>query len=360
VKRTPPKNGVNENKKNALVIDGNALLKFGFHGAKDEYNHFGEHIGGLYQFLTILRKLLDSGIYHNVFVFWDGPLSGKLRYNVYKDYKSNRDKNFETGTYSQDVDLVRQKKLIWNYLEQLCIRQLEDPIVESDDFIGHFCINKSNLYNITICTIDRDMSQLISESIKIYFCDLKTIVSLDNYNEFFPHHQSNALLIKILAGDSGDCIKGVKGVKEPTLLKYFPVLTERETSLEEIINEAKIIQQSRIDNKKSPLQVIESIIGGITDGCQGKQLYEINKLIMDLKNPLLTKDAISNFNDITTLPLNPEGRSTKNVFKKIKENGLDRLISEQQFVNYILPFKRIMNKEKENYSKYSGIELIEE
>jgi 5'-3' exonuclease len=55
------------------------------------------------------------------------------------------------------------------------------------------------------------MAQLISENVSIYFCDLKTIVNLENYNEFFKPHQKNALLVKILCGDDSDCIKGIKG-----------------------------------------------------------------------------------------------------------------------------------------------------
>lgn len=350
MKKRPSKYGDKELKRNALVIDGNALLKFGFHGAKNEYNHFGEHIGGLYQFLTILRKLLDSGIYHSVFVFWDGPLSGKLRYNIYKNYKSNRDKNFETGTFSQDKDLVREKKLIWNYLEQLCIRQLEDYVVESDDMIAYFCKNHSNIYDITICTLDRDLSQLINKNVQIYFCDLKEIVTLENYNEFFPHHQSNSLLIKILAGDDSDCIKGVKGVKETLLLKLFPMLKERPVTLIEILEEAKRIRQERIDNKKPPLQAIENIIEARTDGIQGNKLYEINNRIMNLKNPMMSESAIEKFEDMTLLPIDPEGRSVKNIYTKMKQNGLDRLINEHQWEKYMLPFKKIINKEKDYYN----------
>ena len=348
--KRPSKHGNKELKRNALIIDGNALLKFGFHGAKNEFNHFGEHIGGLYQFLTILRKLLDGGIYHSVFVFWDGPLSGKLRYNIYKDYKSNRDKNFETGTFSQDKDLVREKKLIWNYLEQLCIRQLEDFVVESDDMIAYFCKNYSSIYDITICTLDRDLSQLISETVQIYFCDLKEMVTINNYNQFFPHHQSNSLLIKILAGDNSDCIKGVKGVKETTLLNLFPILKERPVTLIEVLDEAKKLRQERIDKKKPPLQVIENIIEAKTEGCQGNKLYEINNRIMNLKNPLMSESAIEKFEDMTLLPIDPEGRSVKNIYTKMKQNGLDRLINEHQWEKYMLPFKRIINKETDYYN----------
>ena len=68
--RRPPKNGVKVRDVNTLVVDGNALFRRGYHGAKDEYNKDGEHIGGIYQFITVVRKLLQDNIYQKVFVFW--------------------------------------------------------------------------------------------------------------------------------------------------------------------------------------------------------------------------------------------------------------------------------------------------
>jgi len=351
VKRRPSKNGEKEErKKNVLLIDGNSLLKLGYHGAKNEYNHFGEHIGGLYVFINILRKLVDKNTYHSVFVFWDGPLSGKLRYNHYEEYKGNRGKNFETGSVPQDKDLLRQKKQIWNYLEQLSVRQADDYVVEADDFIAYFCKTQKHLYNITICTTDRDMAQLICDSVQIYFADLKRVVTLENYQETFQHHQSNALLVKIIAGDTSDNIKGIKGIKEPSLIKYFPEIAERKLQFQEFMQMAKDLQQSRLDEKKKPLKAIDNIIGGVSDGCQGERFYEVNKIIMDLKKPLMRPTALEKFDDVVSLPIDPEGRSVKNVYIKMKENGLDRLISENRFADYMLPFKKIIDKEKDNYN----------
>ena len=36
----------------------------------------------------------------------------------------------------------------------------------------------------------------------------------------------------------------------------------------------------------------------------------------------------------------------------MRKNGLDRLITEHQFVNYMLPFKRVINKEEEFYNNW--------
>ena len=40
-----------------LVVDGDSLLKTAYHGAKDLY-YKGNHIGGIFQFLTMLRKVI--------------------------------------------------------------------------------------------------------------------------------------------------------------------------------------------------------------------------------------------------------------------------------------------------------------
>ena len=157
--RRPPRNGENLKKSNILLVDGNALFKRGFIGSKDEYNSEGHHIGGLYQFITVLRKVMLEDLYHKVFVFWDGPYSGKLRYEVYKDYKIGRGKDYENGTMPIDLEELSQKRRIKQYLEELFIRQLEDEIVESDDFIAYICNNKKANETITIITSDRDLCQ---------------------------------------------------------------------------------------------------------------------------------------------------------------------------------------------------------
>ena len=111
--RRPPKDGIRKIYTNTLVVDGNSLFKVGFHGAK-EYNDSGEAIGGLFQFITMLRKLLNESMYHRVYVLWDGKLSGKLRYDFYPEYKKSR-KNYASpdGRYPDDEkpdpDFILQK-----------------------------------------------------------------------------------------------------------------------------------------------------------------------------------------------------------------------------------------------------------
>ena len=49
INKLPPKQGKREEMKKTLLIDGNALLKVSYHGAKNEFNERGEHIGAIYR-----------------------------------------------------------------------------------------------------------------------------------------------------------------------------------------------------------------------------------------------------------------------------------------------------------------------
>lgn len=343
--RRPPKNGERVQIINTLLVDGNALFKVGFFGAKNEYNHHGEHVGGLYQFITILRKLLNENLYHRVFVFWDGLFSGKLRYEIYSPYKSGRGKDYINGTQPQDESEKSQKEKIWEYLNELGIKQLRHDLVESDDFIAYYCLNHEENEKITICTNDRDMCQLISQDVKIYFCDLKDYVDNNNYSTYFSHDQSNAALIKTIIGDYSDSIRGIKGIKETTLLNLFPEIREKKVTLDEIIKKAKELQEKRIENKQKPLKALNNIISGITDGVQGEKFYEINSALVNLKNPMMTDDAIDSFNKLKEAEFNFNDNSIKNVLFMMKRDGLDKTIGTERYAQYLMPFKKLIQRE---------------
>ncbi len=320
--KRPPRNGeIVEKIQNTLLVDGNALFKRGFNGAKNEYNKDGKHIGGLYQFIIILR-------------------------NIYKPYKSARGKDYENGTHPIDDSELEQLKLIWEYLNELYVRQLKDDVIEGDDFIGYYCLTKKETEKITIVTNDRDMSQLISKDVKIYFLDLKEYINLDNYSKFFSHHQENSVLIKTMRGDDADSIKGIKGLGEKTLLNLFPELKERKLSLNEIISGAKQKQIERIENKEKPLKVLDNIIHCVTDGIQGDKLYDINNKLVNLKEPLMTDSGIRQLEDLKNGTLDSSGRDIKNILMMMERDGLDKTIGEYRYPEFLLPFKKLIPREQ--------------
>lgn len=344
--KRPPRNGeITVKIQNTLLVDGNSLFKTGFFGAKNQYNRQGKHIGGLLSFFTILRKVLTEDLYHRVYVFWDGNFSGKLRYDIYEPYKSGRGKDYINGTHPIDEVELTQRVMVWNYLNEMYIRQIRHEVVESDDFIAYYCLNKKENEKITIVSSDRDFLQLISEDVRIYFLDLKTYYDLNNYHEKFDFHQGNSVLMKIMLGDTSDTIKGIKGLGEDTLLTRFPELRERKLTLNEVIENAKKQQEERLANKQKPLKILDNIINGITDGVQKNRVYEINERLVDLSKPMMTEDAIRELKHLMEGTLDSSGRELKNVFEMMKRDELHIALGNR-YEKFLDPFKELIPREK--------------
>jgi 5'-3' exonuclease len=344
--KRPPRDGsVKIKTKNTLLIDGGALFKTGYHGAKSMYNSEGKPIGGVYQFLTILRKMLTEDLYHRVYVFWDGNFSGKLRYDIYKPYKSGRGKNYETGTQPTDEDELLQRRRVWDYLNEMHIRQLKHEVIEGDDFIAYYCLKKQPNEKITIVTNDRDMAQLIDKDVKIYFCDksIKNYVDNTNFLSYFCYSYENGALVKTMIGDNSDTISGIKGLKEKTLINLFPMLSERKLTLNEIIDEAKRQQLERTENKKKPLKILDNIVNCVTEGVQGKKLYEINHKLVNLKEPMMTQDGVEQLEELIVGFI--DEFEFKEVYDMMVKDGLDKEMGEYRYQDFLVPFKSLLKRE---------------
>lgn len=320
-----------------LIVDGNVLMKRSYNGAKNLY-HKDKHIGGIFSFYSTLRKIIVEHKIDKVVITWDGERGGTLRLDYYPEYKNNRPKFF-------DKEYELQKLRVKQYAEDLFIRQYEHPDTESDDLIAYYCINKNRLEDVMIYTNDRDLCQLINTEVTVFLADKKMEVGVGNYNWFFEHNYQNAGLVKIIEGCTSDNIKGIDGVTENTLLTYFPQIKQRKVELDEIIQESKVIQESRGDK---PLKIIDNIINGVSKGVHRGPFYEINKKIIDLNNPLLPKEARNCVDNLLNLPLNPEGRDYKNVLKMMMEDGVLYALpgGEHGYINFMEPFIRLIKKEK--------------
>ena len=84
-----------------------------------------------------------------------------------------------------------------------------------------------------------------------------------------------------------------------------------------ILRHAQVL--SAVDPKglkeEKKLKIFDAIIEGKTKGKHKGNVYEINKTIIDLHQPLLTDEAKEEVLNLVNLPLNPEGRNHKNVLK---------------------------------------------
>ena len=108
--------------------------------------------------------------------------------------------------------------------------------------------------------------------------------------------------------------------------------------------------------KKKPLKSLENIINGVTDGCQGNRLYEINEKIIDLSKPLLTDEAKQTMDDEFHAPMDTSDRSIKNIYKIVSENKVNDILDEDKFGSILEPFDRIQMMENKRFRDYAARE----
>ena len=363
---------------NTLLIDGSNILELSSLG-DNTVSSDGKPIGGIFQFFLQLKLLLQKGNFRYVYVFWDGKNSGQLRYNLNRDYKANRDKDFEEeglSDYMKEVnkrigymyekkkkkeDPVKlqekqkhkeifywQRDIIMQMLEELFVRQCVCDETEADDFIGYYVSHKKPNEKIVIVSNDRDLTQLIADDVIVYVQSLKAFVNTKNHTDIMGYNYQNVVLKKMICGDSSDNIKGIKGVGEKTLLTNFDEIKKRKVTLEEVIEKAKSINEERVKNKKKPLKWADNIVNRVTDGCQGEKIYEINEKIIDLKKPLMSTEAKDLLESIMYAPIDPTDRNMENLYNIIIEYNIDKLKDPTTFGNFFSEFMYLIDKEKKN------------
>jgi len=327
-----------------LLVDGNNLIKIGFHGVKDYY-HEGKHIGGIWHFLNTLRKFIEEQNYDKVVVFWDGDDNSVHRKVLYPRYKENR---HQESNEHKVTSFNYQKDRVKQYLEELFIRQVNIENNEADDLIAYYCMIALN-EKITIFSADRDLTQLISENVSIYSPNTKQIYKLgDNiklHDIEVPH--SNVRTCKILMGDKSDNIDGIYYLGEKTLIKLFPEVLDKTISVTDILTKAEELLKEDKDNT-----VLKNLLTGKTKtGIYGNEFFEINEKIVDLSKPLITDEGKQIVELYYSETLDPDGRGHRNVIRMMMEDGFFKFLpkGDNNWVNFLTPFLKLTRKEKKKF-----------
>lgn len=326
--------------KKTLLVDGDNLFKIGFHGVKDLFNE-SEHVGGIFHFINTLRKFLEEHNHDKVVVFWDAESNSSSRKLIYPEYKANR--RITMGDYKYE-SYLQQKQRVKEYLEEVFVRQVEMIGNEADDLIAYYtqiCEDEQ----VIIFSADKDLTQLISNKVTVYspvqkryykFGDKIRMGSIE-----IPHQ--NVLVYKVLTGDKSDNIDGIKLFGEKSMLKYFPEMIDKSCTIEEILDNASKIMQN------TSVKLINNILTGTTKrGILGEEFFITNKKLVDLQNPLISKEGKEIVEQIYRDVFDPENRGYKNLMKMMVADGLFKFLpkNDEAWVTFLTPFMKLIRKEK--------------
>ena len=385
-----------------LIIDGNNLLRMSM--ADTKVNSDGIHYGGIFQFFLQIRMLMTAEYkYDYVYVVFDDTDSGILRYQIYNEYKANRDKNYakhlmgseiesdywkrlnqtikgmEKAIYKKtekkkknenkvhsdeelalieerkrkkeivDENFERERNLIMMYCVEMSIRVLFDDKTEGDDFIAYYVANKKPEERVIIVSTDQDLTQLISPTVAVYNRTLKKYLNIKNFHKIKGYPVENVLLKKIFCGDVSDNIGNIKGLSESRLMELMPEIAERPVTIDEVKEKAQKMIDERVKNKKKPLQWHENIINGVSNKEYDGDFYEINEKIINLKKPLLTKRAEEDIEAMMYAPMEPDDNSFANLYQMIIRDNIENLMDANEFSRFFIPFKELADREKRRY-----------
>jgi len=297
-----------------LLIDGlNTFLRA--FAAIGWVNKDLSHIGGLTGFLRSLGYVIKLVRPTRVIVVFDGQGSSTNKRYIYPEYKANRGltrvtnwDSFESQQDESDAITEQLVRLIF-YLKTLPVDLLSIDKIEADDVIGY--ISQKLTGEVTIMSSDRDYLQLVSDKVTIYSPTKKKFYDHDLVLTEYGVSPNNFLTQKILLGDSGDNIPGVKGLGSKTMLKHFPELSkDDEITLDDILE--------RCDGKQKILESIKNF----------EFQLKINKKLMDLKQPNIPEEALE---EINSMLLNPnKGYDSQKFLTLYNEDELGNSIPNVQ------------------------------
>ncbi len=206
--RTMPKQ-----KKHLVLVDGSSYLYRAFHAMPMLTNSKGMHTGAAYGITSMLRRLLaDYNPSHLAVVF---DAKGKtFRDDLYAEYKANRPPMPEE--MRQQLDSIR------SLVTALGIPLLEVPGVEADDVIGTLAEQgKKRGFDVTISTSDKDMSQLVDESVTMVNTMDGVVLDQKGVMEKFGVGPERIVDYLTLIGDTVDNVPGVSKVGPKTAVKWL-------------------------------------------------------------------------------------------------------------------------------------------
>ncbi len=201
-----------EEHKIVAIIDGNHLAFRAF-CALNLATATGKGTSVIYGVLEMLNNFIEEYKPAGLIVCWDYGKS-EYRKKVYEGYKASRVAKTEEEKNKKE-DFILQCNVVKEILQSLGIPQIQRYGFEGDDMLyGVTCALKNTGVDCLIVTSDKDLLQLVKG--KICWLDpiKKKFVNEANFTEQVGIPQEKFLLKKILMGDDGDDVPGVKGIGE--------------------------------------------------------------------------------------------------------------------------------------------------
>ena len=207
--------------KRILLIDTSSILHTVKHQnkkirKKDQSSYV------MYGFLLKLQLLMRKTRSNAVVFARDSNSEQSVRKKIYPPYKEKRKHNKTPEQKAKDAIAYPQFKAIEEHilpsLGYMNIFRTER--LEADDIIGSIC-KTYNKCEIIIVTSDQDMYQCLTDNICVMNPKTMKFFTKANFIKKYNICPDMWKRVKAIGGCTSDCVTGVPGVAEKTVLKYL-------------------------------------------------------------------------------------------------------------------------------------------
>ena len=91
----------------------------------------------------------------------------------------------------------------------------------------------------------------------------------------------------------------------------------------------------------------------VTDSAIGDRIYETNRKIIDLSDPLMPDEAKELLDMYIHMPMDPDDRNMQNLHHILLENKVENLTDDRVFSTFFSDYLTLAENEKKFYIKYN-------
>jgi DNA polymerase-1 len=199
--------------KTLCLVDGSSFLFRAFHAVPPLTNSKGEPTNAVYGVSNMLRKLITDYQSDYMTVVFDA--SGKtFRHDLSEQYKANR--------AAMPDDLRVQIEPLHHLIRAMGFPLIMESGVEADDVLGALAqYAEKQGFNVVIATGDKDMAQLVNDSISLDNTMTNSRMDAQGVMDKFGVRPDQIADYLALVGDSSDNIQGVPKVGAKTAAKWL-------------------------------------------------------------------------------------------------------------------------------------------
>ena len=234
---------ISDPKKTVFLIDGSSFLYRAYYSMRPLHTVTGIPVQAVFGFCRMLKKLTDTFKPEYLSLVWDSR--GKtIRHEQYPAYKATRQE--------APSDLSSQKELIQRFAAMIELGQSQQTGVEADDLMYSIAQELKNNADIVLVTSDKDMGQVLGESVRIFDPFKDTMIDRAAFEVKMGFPVEKLPFYFAILGDTSDNIPGVKGIGEKgatDLVNMFDSLEDLYAHLDRVAKERT--RQLLIESKEN-------------------------------------------------------------------------------------------------------------